>query len=208
MCVFSPLPPLCCRFIPGPNRELPLQGCMPRSSPHLPFLFPLNGLKTITSMATDWITWDHRKDIHPDKTALLVWCQGFETRLIPCLINEPHVGDSPLPHSCGQFSTHSLSLCFPHSVSPLKNWNSLAGVIYRLLKHYLKTFEGKPVEEITRTWTWDQEDWEREIMLSFLSGRLCLAVSAGCLSCDYTEIIKLKSIGLFSDCINWHPSRS
>lgn len=83
---------------------------MPGSSPHLPFLFPPNRLKTITSMATDWITWDHRKDIHPDKTALLVWCQGFETRLIPCLINETHVGDSPLSHSCGQFSTFSLSV--------------------------------------------------------------------------------------------------
>lgn len=49
MCVFSPLLflLLCCRFIPGPNRELPLQGCVPGSSPHLPFLFPPNGLKLL-----------------------------------------------------------------------------------------------------------------------------------------------------------------
>lgn len=48
MCVFSPLLfLLCCRFIPGPNRELPSQGCVPGSSPHLPFLFPPNGLKLL-----------------------------------------------------------------------------------------------------------------------------------------------------------------
>lgn len=111
MCVFflsSPLPPLCCRFIPGPNRELPLQGCVPGSPLPSTLSLPTERTKTITSTATDWITWDHRKDIHPDKRALLVWCQGFETRLIPCLINESHVGDSPLPHSCGQVPTYSL----------------------------------------------------------------------------------------------------
>lgn len=80
---------------------------------------PSERTKTITSTATDWITWDHRKDIHPDKTALLAWCQGFETRLIPCLINEPHVGDSPLLHSCGQFPTYSL-LVFPILSPPRK----------------------------------------------------------------------------------------
>lgn len=78
--------------------------------PLFPLSLPTERTKTITSAATDWITWDHRKDIHPDKTALLTWCQGFETRLIPCLINEPHVGDSPLPHSCGQFPTYSFSV--------------------------------------------------------------------------------------------------
>ncbi len=118
MCVFSPLLfLLCCRFIPGPNRELPSQGCVPGSSPRLHFLLTTERTKTITSTATDWITWDHRKDIHPDKTALLMWCQGFETTLIPCLINEPHVGDSPLPHSCGQFQTSSLSVSL--TLSPL-----------------------------------------------------------------------------------------
>lgn len=138
MCFLSsPLPPLCCRFIPGPNRELRSQGCVPGSSPHLPFSLPIEWSKTITSTATDWITWNHRKDIHPDKTALLAWCQGFETALIPCLIKEPHVGDSPLPRSCGQFLICSLS---PSSCLSHKNWNSLAGVILRWLKHYVKTF--------------------------------------------------------------------
>lgn len=116
MCfVSSPLLPLCCRFIPGPNRELPLQGSAPGSFPSCTLSLLIEWTKTITSTATDWITWDHRKDIHPDKTALLAWCQGFETRLIPCLINELHVGDSPLPHSCGQFLTYSSLTRFPYS---------------------------------------------------------------------------------------------
>lgn len=117
MCVFSLflLPPLCCRFIPGPNSELPLQGCVPGSSPSSPlFLFPPNGLKLSHPLLLTGLPGTTEKDIHPDKTALLVWRQGFETRLIPCLINEPHVGDSPLPRSCGQFQTCTL----PLSVSP------------------------------------------------------------------------------------------
>lgn len=129
MCFLSsPLPPLCCRFIPGPNRELTIAGLRARLFPSSTLSLPAERTKTITSTSTDWITWDHRKDIHPDKTALLAWCQGFETRLIPCLINEPHVGDSPLPHSCGQFPTYSLSPFPPprHTLSPAQKLKQLS----------------------------------------------------------------------------------
>lgn len=125
MCFLSsPLPPLCCRFIPGPNRELPSQGCVPGSSPLL--IYPLfsshrTGLKLLHLRRLTGLPGTTERISTQIKTALLVWCQGFETRLIPCLINEPHVGDSPLPHSCGQFPTcslsHSLSLSLSISLS-------------------------------------------------------------------------------------------
>lgn len=167
MCVFSPfsLPPLCCRFIPGPNREFLQQCYVPGSPPSSTLFLPTKWTRTITSTGTDWITWDHRKDLHLEKTDLLIWCQGFETRLIPCLINELHIGDSSLP-DCGHFlylslSTYPSPTLFSLCLNPQK-WNSSAGVVRRLLKHYLKTFaqaaclpEAKWFVEPTWTWTWE-----------------------------------------------------
>lgn len=73
MCVFSPpLPPsLPCRFIPGPNGALFTTSALPP---------PAEQTKTITAAATDWITWDHRKDFHPDKKSF--------ARVVPGIWNQ------------------------------------------------------------------------------------------------------------------------
>ncbi|KAG7493340.1 hypothetical protein JOB18_006593 [Solea senegalensis] len=68
--------------LPEPRaRPFPLPSTRPDS-----LSIPNQRTQTLTpaaAAAADWITWDHTKDIHADITALLTWCQGFETRLNP-----------------------------------------------------------------------------------------------------------------------------
>lgn len=68
----------------------------------------------------------------------------------------------------------SLSLCVPHSVSPSKTqtaWQGLFTSCWNIIwRHLPRLCDGKTAE-ITRSWTWDPENWGREITLLFLCGR-------------------------------------
>lgn len=141
MCVFSPpLPPsLPCRFIPGPNGALPPQLCVPRSSPHLPFLLLPNRLKLLQPRLLTGLPETTERISTQIKRALLVWCQGFETRLIPF--------DQWAP--CWWLSSTTLlrpvsdlfSLSPPLFLSVSLNWSltemTKQGQFMGSLKHYL-----------------------------------------------------------------------
>lgn len=85
VCVFSSsLPPsLHCRFIPGPNGAVARQLRVPGSSPHPPFLLPPNRLKLLQPRLLTGLPGTTERISTQIKRALLMWCQGFETRLIP-----------------------------------------------------------------------------------------------------------------------------
>lgn len=65
--------------------------------------------------------------------------------------------DSPLPHSCGQFPTHSVSLSLSVSLTPcpLEKLKELSRgyleVVKTLFDRRSPPPEGKAVEELTRT---------------------------------------------------------
>lgn len=114
--------------------------------------------KIITSTSTDWLTWDNRKDFRPDKTALLAWCQAFETALIPCLINEPHVGDSSLLRSRGLFLPQSLFPSLRLVIERLK-WLNRGNL--ELLNNWRRfpCLKVNQLRSLFKNWTRDRQNW-------------------------------------------------
>lgn len=183
MCVFSPplLPSLPCRFIPGPNGALPPQLCVPRSSPHLRFLLPPNRLKLLHPWLLTGLPETTERISTQIKGALLVWCQGFETRLIPF--------DQWAP--CWWLSSTTLlrpvSDLFPLSFSVSLNWSltemTKHGQFKGSLKHYLidirilRTVSGglRPHRRNSSALEWD-----------FLAQTGCLADETFCINTEHS----------------------
>lgn len=118
---------LCCRLIPGPNRELPVQDCVPGSSImctfFLPF-FPLNGLKLLhPQLRTGLHGTTERISAQIEQLCfarrLWIWNQTnplYDQRASMLVTLASAV-------SCGQFPTCSLSvssiLSFPENLGQL-----------------------------------------------------------------------------------------
>lgn len=138
MCVFSPL--LFLLYVADSSQDLTqssIAGLHARLFPSSTLSLLCERTKTITSAAADWITWDHRKDIHPDKNSFV--------RVVPRIWNQTNpLFDQWAPRWWLFSSTQLWPVVdlLPVSLTPLplENWNGLADDIYSLVKHYLKAF--------------------------------------------------------------------
>lgn len=154
MCVFSPSPPppVPCRFIPGPNGALPPQLRVPVSSPHQPFLLPLKRLKLLHPRLLTGLPETTERISTQIKRALLVWCQGFETRLIlfdqwaPMLVTLLH-------HAAAPSFRPFLSLYVSLNWSPTeKTKKGLFGVVKALFDRHQE-----PEDSVWRTEATEKE---------------------------------------------------